>query len=40
MEHETISADKPLWLAMHIVDVELAAEQVDPQIPMRLVGTP
>ena len=34
MEHQAAGAREPLRLAPHVLDEELAAEQVDPQIPM------
>ena len=36
VEHETTGAGVSLRLALDVVDVELAAEQVDPQILVRL----
>ena len=35
MKHEAAGASVPLCLAPHVLDEELAAEQVDPQIPVR-----
>ena len=34
MEHQTAGAREPLRLAPHVLDEELAVEQVDPQIPV------
>ena len=36
MEHLTAGTGEPLQLAPHVLDVELTAKQVDPQIPVRL----
>src|SRR6185503_14010192 len=39
VEHQTTSAGEPLPLAPHVLDVELAAEQMDPSAP-RFPNTP